>query len=150
MTERQNLRVHERWARLRFSVVGQLLAAPPAKGTLRGELAKLAEREWRHPVSGDPVRFSISTIERWYRRAVKERHDPVGVLHRKVRTDLGQQMSMTDAVRQALLAQYAGPPSSITTIWLRSPRRRRNCGRCRLTGHCAASSRHMVLRSAGA
>jgi putative transposase len=68
VTERQNLRVHERWARLRFSVIGQLLAAPPAKRTLRGELAKLAEREWRHPVSEEPVRFSISTIERWYRR----------------------------------------------------------------------------------
>ena len=25
-------RVHERWAHLRFSVVGQLLAAPPDKG----------------------------------------------------------------------------------------------------------------------
>jgi hypothetical protein len=25
-------RVHERWAHLRFSVIGQLLAAPPAKG----------------------------------------------------------------------------------------------------------------------
>jgi putative transposase len=104
VTERQNLRVHERWARLRFSVIGQLLAAPPAKGTLRGELAKLAAREWRHPVSGGPVRFSISTIERCYRRAINERQDPVGVLQRKVRTDLGQQTSMTDAVRQALFA----------------------------------------------
>ena len=26
---------------------------------------------------GEPVRFSISTIERWYRRAIKEPHDPV-------------------------------------------------------------------------
>jgi hypothetical protein len=28
-------RVHERWAHLRFSVVGQLLAAPPGKGELK-------------------------------------------------------------------------------------------------------------------
>jgi hypothetical protein len=28
-------RVHERWAHLRFSVIGQLLAAPPPKGELR-------------------------------------------------------------------------------------------------------------------
>ena len=28
-------RVHERWAHLRFSVVGHLLAAPPDKGELR-------------------------------------------------------------------------------------------------------------------
>jgi len=30
--------VHERWARLRFSVIGQLLAAPPAKGALRAAM----------------------------------------------------------------------------------------------------------------
>ena len=76
----------------------------------------LAAREWRHPISGDPVRFSIAKIERWYRRAVKERHDPVGVLRRKVRTDSGQQTSMTDAVRQALFAQYAAHQSWSTQL----------------------------------
>lgn len=30
------------WARLRFAVVGPLLAAPPPKGRLRGELERLA------------------------------------------------------------------------------------------------------------
>ena len=34
MAERSGSRVHERWARLRFSVIGALLAAPPAKGAL--------------------------------------------------------------------------------------------------------------------
>jgi putative transposase len=66
VTERQNSRVHERWARLRFSVIGQLLAAPPEKGALRGELEKLAARTWRHPVTDAPVGFGVSTIERWY------------------------------------------------------------------------------------
>ena len=111
MTERQSSRAHERWARLRFSVIGQLLAAPPTKGTLRSEIEKLAAREWRHPSTGEPVRFGASTIERWFYRAVKERHDPVGVLRRKVRTDAGQQASMSDTVRQALLAQYAAHKS---------------------------------------
>jgi hypothetical protein len=37
--------VHERWAQLRFSVIGQLLAAPPAKGELRVALEQLAARE---------------------------------------------------------------------------------------------------------
>ena len=41
MAERRR---HERWAHLRFSVIGQLLAAPPPKGALRGELEKLAAR----------------------------------------------------------------------------------------------------------
>ena len=34
----------ERWARLRFAVVGPLLASPPPKGKLRAELERLAER----------------------------------------------------------------------------------------------------------
>jgi putative transposase len=47
-------------------VIGQLLAAPPPKGRLRCELHKLAERQWRHPTTGAPVRFNVSTIERWF------------------------------------------------------------------------------------
>ena len=31
------------WARLRFAIIGPLLAAPPPRGQLRGELA----RAWR-------------------------------------------------------------------------------------------------------
>ena len=100
-------RVHERWAHLRFSVIGQLLAAPPAKGELRSEIEALAARQWRHPTSGEPARFGFSTIERWYYRALKERSDPVGVLRRKLRADAGQQVAISDAVRQAVLAQYA-------------------------------------------
>ena len=56
---------HERWALLRFSVVGQLLAAPPPKGELRAEIKKLAAREWQHPITGLPMRFGVSTLERW-------------------------------------------------------------------------------------
>ena len=100
-------RVHERWAQLRFSVIGQLLAAPPEKGALGSALAALAAREWRHPTTGALVRFGVSTIERWYYRALGERHDPVGVLRRKRRQDAGQQTAMGEALRQALLAQYA-------------------------------------------
>jgi putative transposase len=111
VSERQDPRVHERWAQLRFSVVGQLLAAPPPKGELWGELVKLAERTWRHPTTGEPVHFGVSTLERWLHRARKERNDPVGVLRRKVRADAGRQASMSDAVRQALLEQYAAHKS---------------------------------------
>ena len=69
VAERGGSRVHERWARLRFSVIGQLLAAPPAKGALRAALKQLAAREWRHPSTGAPVRFGVSTVERWYYRS---------------------------------------------------------------------------------
>ena len=64
-------------------------AAP--KGELRAQIEALAGRQWRHPITGEPVRFGFSTIERWFYRALKERRDPVGVLRRKLRTDAGQQ-----------------------------------------------------------
>ena len=99
-------RVHERWAHTRFAVIGWLLAAPPGKGELRAAIAVLAQRTWQHPTTGEPVRFGFSTIERWYYRALRERTDPVGVLRRKVRVNAGQQHAVSDAVRQAVLAQY--------------------------------------------
>ena len=104
-------RVHERWSHLRFSVIGQLLAAPPAKGELKAAIAELAERTWQHPTTGEPARFGFSTIERWYYRALHERTDPVGVLRRKVRVNAGQQHTVSEAVRRAVLAQYAAHKS---------------------------------------
>ncbi len=112
MTEQaRGQRVHERWAHFRFSVIGQLLAAPPPKGELAGALAGLSKRIWRHPTTDQPTRFGFSTIERWYYRALKERSDPVGSLRRKLRADAGQQPAMSNAVRQAVLAQYAAHKS---------------------------------------
>ena len=104
-------RVHERWAHLRFSVIGQLLAAPPAKGELKAAITALAVRTWQHPTTGDPVQFGFATIERWYYRARKERTDPVGILRRKLRADAGQQVAISNAVRQVVLAQYAAHKS---------------------------------------
>jgi transposase InsO family protein len=102
MTERtRGRRVHERWAHFRFSVIGQLLAAPPPKGELASAIAALSERTWEHPTS----------VERWYYRALKERSDPVGVLRRKLRADAGQQPAMSGVVRNAILAQYAAHKS---------------------------------------
>jgi transposase InsO family protein len=104
-------RVHERWAHLRFSVVGQLLSAPPDKGELRAAIEALAARTWQHPSTGEPVRFGFSTIERWYYRALRERTDPVGVLRRKRRADAGQQVAVSDAVRREIIAQYTAHKS---------------------------------------
>jgi putative transposase len=42
--EARRRRVHERWAHLRFSVIGQLLAAPPRKGGLQDTLRALSLR----------------------------------------------------------------------------------------------------------
>src|SRR5438874_673357 len=95
MADGEQGRTHQRWAHLRFSIVGPLLAAPPARGELKAELEKLAAKQWLHPVSGQLAQFSLSTIERWYYSARAERQDPVGVLRRKIRCDAGQQRSVT-------------------------------------------------------
>lgn len=104
--ENRKLTVHERWAHLRFSVIGPLLAAPPVRGELQGELRKLAEKQWLHPVTAAPTQFGVSTIERWYHQAKRERFDPVGVLRRKIRKDSGQAPAIGDGLKQAIHELY--------------------------------------------
>jgi len=99
-------RGQDRWAHLRFAVVGALLAAPPTNGDLHEALTALAQRTWQHPTRGEPVRFARSTIERWYYQAKHARVDPVGRLRRQVRRDAGAQPSMGPALRDALRTQY--------------------------------------------
>jgi hypothetical protein len=99
-------RSHDRWAHLRFAVVGPLLAAPPPPGELKAALTALAATPWRHPITGEPTRFAFSTIERWLYQAKRERTDPVGVLRRKVRKDLGRPRALSDALTHVLRAQY--------------------------------------------
>jgi transposase InsO family protein len=103
--------VHERWARLRFSVVGPLLAAPPPGGELGAELAKLAAKEWTHPVTGQPTRFGVSTIERWLHRARKAGTDPLRALRRKIRADSGRHLVLHRPVVDTLFTQYRQHPT---------------------------------------
>jgi putative transposase len=103
-------RAHERWAHLRFSIVGSLLASPPAPGELRAEIERLAERPWRHPQSGNLVRFAASTIERWY-YAARAGANPVAALRRKLREDSGRSVAITDNLARILRRQYEEHPS---------------------------------------
>jgi transposase InsO family protein len=103
--------IHERWALLRFSVVGRLLASPPPRGELRAELERLAACAWRHPVTARPTRFGVSTIERWYYQAKHAGTDPVARLRKRVRADSGRQASVGAALRQAIHAQYTAHKS---------------------------------------
>jgi transposase InsO family protein len=95
----------DRWARLRFAIIGPLLAAPPARGEVGKALQQLAQQSWRHPVTGLPVRFSVATLERWYYLARRSR-DPVAALRRRRRGDAGRGRRLSSAVIQALQAQY--------------------------------------------
>ena len=99
----------ERWARLRFAIIGPLLAAPPPSGALQAALANLAAKTWRHPVTGLDVRFGVSTLERWY-YAARAAPDPVAVLRHRVRTDRGTFPSLLPVAREALQAQYHNHP----------------------------------------
>lgn len=99
--------IHERWATLRFSVVGHLLAAPPAHGELQAELERLAAKTWRHPVTNEPVRFGLKTIQHWYYQAKNAPSDPVGRLRKKRRKDVGRHTALSEALKQAIHAQYA-------------------------------------------
>lgn len=105
MSDDERPRAHERWAHLRFSVVGSLLASPPALGELRTELERLAQRRWRHPTTGADVCFGASTIERWY-YAAKAGANPVGALRRKVREDRGRSITITDKLSPVVRRQY--------------------------------------------
>ena len=79
----------DRWARLRFSIMGPLLAAPPDAGELQNALAALADKHWRHPTSGLEVRFGRSTLERWYYSA-RAASDPVAALRNRLRGNIGR------------------------------------------------------------
>ena len=99
----------DRWARLRFAIIGPLLAAPPATGELSAALLALSTKSWRHPVSGREVRFGASTIRRWY-YAARAAADPVAVLRNRRRDNLGRFKSLTPAAIQILTAQYHEHP----------------------------------------
>ena len=104
-----DLRRRDRWARLRFAIIGPLLAAPPAPGDLQTALSALADRTWRHPLTGLDVRFGASTIERWF-YAARHAADPVTVLRNQVRRDIGGFLSVGPQAQEVLRLQYAEHP----------------------------------------
>ena len=95
----------DRWARLRFSIIGPLMAAPPGAGQLHDALQALAAKTWRHPVSGLDVRFSAATIERWY-YAARRAADPVAALRDRLRANEGCFPSLSAVAIATLTAQY--------------------------------------------
>ena len=99
----------DRWARLRFSIIGALLAAPPAAGQLLSALTALSAKSWRHPVCGLEVRFGVSTLERWY-YAAKSASDPVAALRNRLRGNVGRFPSLAPAAIATLLTQYREHP----------------------------------------
>ena len=111
MADLNHTSARARWARFRFSIIGPLLASPPEAGELNTQLKELADRRWKHPTTGESLRYGVSTIERWYYAAKNEPKDPVEVLARKVPSHAGKQVSMSAEVVAALKTLYAQHPS---------------------------------------
>src|SRR5271166_6304166 len=109
--ETQIFRSHERWAHFRFSVIGPLLAAPPARGELQHQLEELAAKKWRHPISGEWTLLGLSTIQRWYYKALGSKQGPVQALQRKIRSDQGKHPALSPRLAELLAGQYRQHPS---------------------------------------
>ena len=96
-------------ARLRFSIIGALFAAPPAKGELLAALHALAAKLWRDPATGLDVRFGVATLERWYYLA-RRASDPVAALTDRLRAHAGCFPSLCAPAQASLLTQYREHP----------------------------------------
>jgi len=99
----------DRWARLRFSIIGSLLAAPPESGELQATLSDLAAKAWRHPLADKEIRFGVSTLERWYYTA-RSANDPVAALKNRLRGDIGRFPSLSPQMVEVLTTQYRQHP----------------------------------------
>jgi transposase InsO family protein len=100
----------ERWARLRFAVIGKLLASPPPRGKLQEALTELAKLTWQHPTTGLPTSFGFSTVERWFYEGLRA-DNPIQALRRRVRSDAGLDKVLTGLLLAELEAQYRQHPS---------------------------------------
>lgn len=90
-----------RWARFRFGVIAPLLTAPPEPGTLGESIEALAARAWPHPTTGETIRISAKTIERWFYIA-RDAAQPFEALARKVPSHAGTHPSIAENVAEAI------------------------------------------------
>ena len=106
MSKNESTSARVRWGRLRFSIIGPLLASPAEPGELAARLDELAMKTYAHPSTGGRVRFARSTIERWYYAAKNEPRDPLRALERKVHGRAGSHPSIGPTLALAIRAQH--------------------------------------------
>lgn len=100
----------DRKASFCLAVIGPLLADPPEDGQLQSRLDELAAKSYTHPITGQPVTFGVSTIERWFYKVRKKLAKAVEVLRRQVRKDAGTQPSLSERVRTLIQHQHRDHP----------------------------------------
>jgi putative transposase len=110
MNHNESTPARVRWALLRFSIIGPLLASPPESGELGAQLDELAARAYVHPTTGERVRFGRSTIEHWLYVARNTTGDPVRALERKLHARAGTYPSIGPGLGEAIRAQYRAHP----------------------------------------
>lgn len=101
MSDETSTPARVRWARLRFQIIGQLLATPPESGELAARIAELAAKSWRHPSTGEVLRFSAKAIERWFYIA-RNAQDPIRALERRVPKHAGMHPSVPEPVAEEI------------------------------------------------
>ena len=101
MSHSKSTSARQRWAQLRFSIIGPLLHSPPEPGELSSRIVDLAAKTWRHPSTHEVIRFSAKSIERWYYTA-KDHPQPIVALERKVPTHAGVQRTITQGTAEAV------------------------------------------------
>ena len=109
LSDENDLPQRDRWARLRFAIIGPLLAAPPAAGELHEALNALAAKTWRHPFTGLEVRFGVSTHRTLVLRRQEGRRSGAGAAQSSAR-DIGRFPSLSAEAVQALTTQYREHP----------------------------------------
>jgi transposase InsO family protein len=85
------------------------MAAPAEDGELKARLDELAARAWRHPTTGEAIRFSFKTLERWWYIA-RAATDPLAALARKVPSHAGTHPSVGPALADAIARQHRDHP----------------------------------------
>jgi putative transposase len=115
LSSKDALPPRELWARLRHAVIGELLHVPPKSGQLRVLLQEKARKIYSHPVTGEPIQFGYSTLERWYYRARKSQ-DPVISLRERPRSHAGKLRAWTPTAIKILTALYREHPGWSTQL----------------------------------
>lgn len=108
--ERSGVSKYRRWAEFRLAIVGPLLVMPMERGHLIAAMRSLADKTWKHPITGDPIQFSVTSIQRWY-YCVKGSENPVDDLLRKSRNDRGNTFLSNRKLADILIRQYQEHPS---------------------------------------